>query len=90
VTIHAILPPAPEGSEVKPRGFYVSRAVMASSLQEAGAGAIKLLQEEPKFRKMVEGFMGQIPDLTIDEAVVAQDIDVASVNNSGYAFYEDE
>jgi hypothetical protein len=90
VTIHALLPPAPEGSDVRPRGFYVTRAVMASSLQEAGTGAIRLLQEEPKFRKLVEGYKGQTPELTIDEAVVAQDIEVQSVNNSGYAFYENE
>jgi hypothetical protein len=90
VTIHALLPPADDDSEVRLSGFYVTRAVTARNLQEAGATAIRLLQAEPKYRKMVEGYQGRIPELVVDEAVVAQDVDVKSVNHSGYAFYEDE
>ena len=83
------MPPAPLGSEVQLRGFYVTRVVEATSAAEAGAAAIRLLHAEPKFTRMA-GSYGQAPDVQVDEVELAVGSDAPAVNSSGYLFYEDD
>ena len=68
----------------------MTRAVTAENIHEAGATAIRLLQEEPKFQRMSVTYGGQAPELTIDEVVGSDNLDIETTNKSGYVFYEDE
>lgn len=89
VTVHGHLPPPAPDSEVQPRGFYGTRVVEAPSAAEAGAAAIQLLQDEPKFTRMAKSY-GQAPDLQVDRCELAPVCDAPAVNRSGYLFYENE
>ena len=87
--LRGYLPPSPPGSEVHPRGFYVTRVVDASSPIEAGSTAIQILHSEPKFTRMAVAY-NQAPELQVDEVELAPESDALAVNRSGYVFYEDE
>ena len=89
VVLRGHLPPSPPDSEVRLRGFFVTRIVDASSPTDAGAAAIRLLQAEAKFIRMA-GAYSQAPELQVDEVELAPGSDALAVNRSGYLFYEDD
>jgi hypothetical protein len=68
----------------------VTRAVNAENIHEAGGTAIRLLQEEPKFQRMSAVYGGQAPELTIDEVVGSDSLELEATNMSGYVFYEED
>jgi hypothetical protein len=89
VRLHGRLPPPPAGGEVRPRGFYVNRVVRASDAHEAGAAAIQLVRAEPKFRRLVESYGGEAPELVVEDAIAAPHPDPGRANRTGYVFYDD-
>jgi hypothetical protein len=90
VLLRGHLPPAPAGSEVQPRGFYVTRLVTAIDPTDAGSAAIQLLQAEPKYQRLADAYPGSAPELAVEEVSAAPQSHLETVNRSGYVFFEDE
>jgi hypothetical protein len=90
VLLRGHLAPAPPGSEVRPRGFYVTRVVRATDPIQAGMAAIQLLQAEPKYQHLASSYRGDSPELAVEEVSAAPESEAGSVNRSGYVFFEDE
>jgi hypothetical protein len=81
---------APTDSELQPQGFYVTRVVKASNAADAGSRAIRVVQAESKFQKLVHTYNGVAPDLQIEKVTKTISSTEDGVNRSGYVFYESE
>jgi len=89
VILHADLPLPPPGSEVQPRGFYVTRIVTAESAAEAGV----LQSASCKPSESSCGWLlctGTHLISLFSEIALAPHSHIEQVNRSGYVFYEDD